>query len=131
VTVFVDTSAFYAALDGDDDEHARAVRGWSGLLAAATPLLTSNYVVVETSALVQHRLGLKALRAFTEDVLAIVRVEWVTPSDHAAATAALMLAARRKLSLVDCASFELMRRLAVRRAFAYDRHFREAGFDLV
>jgi predicted nucleic acid-binding protein len=37
--------------------------------------------------------------------------------------------ARRHLTLVDCASFESMRRLTVRRAFAFDRHFEEQGFE--
>jgi predicted nucleic acid-binding protein len=34
----------------------------------------------------------------------------------------------RGLSLVDAASFVVMRRLRLDRAFAFDRHFEEEGF---
>jgi predicted nucleic acid-binding protein len=41
----------------------------------------------------------------------------------------IMLAAvRKKLSLVDCVSFETMRVLKVTTAFTFDRHFKEQGF---
>jgi len=131
MTVFVDTSAFYALLDRSDAEHARAAKKWVRLVEESQDPMTTNYVIVETSALVQHRLGVAALRTFAEDVLGVVRVEWVSPDDHARATAAVLAAARRKLSLVDCASIELCRRLGTRQAFAFDKHFRDAGFELV
>jgi predicted nucleic acid-binding protein len=47
---------------------------------------------------------------------------------HGAAATALLTAGRRRLSLVDCASFEVMRRESIDRALAYDRHFGEQGF---
>ena len=45
--VFIDTSAFYAALDADDTVHAQARVGWMGLIRDGKPLVTSNYVGVE------------------------------------------------------------------------------------
>lgn len=58
MTTFVDTSAFYALLDADDQNHVQARSVWPRLLEQAGRLFCSNYVVVETIALVQHRLGL-------------------------------------------------------------------------
>lgn len=49
--------------------------------------------------------------------------------DHSAAVKRLLAANRRKLSLVDCASFECMRRFRLRRAFAFDEHFAKEGFE--
>ncbi len=35
--VFIDTSAFYAVLDADDEAHAQARAGWRGLIRAGNP----------------------------------------------------------------------------------------------
>ena len=131
MTVFVDTSAFFAVIDGDDENHAAAFRVWTDLLNRDTTLLTSNYVLLETSALLQHRIGAAALRAFHRDVWPLLEVDWVTSERHHAAVEAALAAGRRKLSVVDCASFQTMTELGVRRAFCFDRHFREQGFEAI
>lgn len=131
MSTFVDTSAILAVLDGDDVQHGRAKRTWSELVSAEDDLLTTNYVLVETYALVQARLGLDATRSLNDDVVPVIRVTWVDENLHRAAVTALLTAQRRDLSLVDCISFETMRRLGIERAFAFDRHFRQQGFDLV
>ena len=74
MTVFVDTSAFYAGLDQDDINHTRAKNAWTNLLAGDARLLTSNYVLLETSALVQKRLGPAALRLLCQDFVPLVAV---------------------------------------------------------
>jgi len=62
--IFVDTSAFYALLDRDDRNHQKAKKKWAEILEATPALVTSNYVLVETLALLQSRLGLEAVRGF-------------------------------------------------------------------
>jgi predicted nucleic acid-binding protein len=131
VTAFIDTSALYALLDADDLQHQSAKRIWAALLNEATPLVTSNYVIIETTALIQNRLGMEAVRAFHQDVLPVIRLEWVNGATHQGGVTALLTVAQRQLSLVDCVSFELMRRLGIRRAFAFDEHFAEQGFDII
>ncbi len=44
---------------------------------------------------------------------------------------ALLAASRRKVSLVDCLSFEVMRRYGIRSAFAFNSHFSEQDFLLI
>jgi predicted nucleic acid-binding protein len=131
MTIFIDTSAFYATLDADDRQHEPAKQMWLTLVNEATDLVCSNYVIVETTALVQNRLGVEAVRTFQENVLSVVRVEWVDEPAHQAGVTALLTAGRRDLSLVDCVSFDLMRHLGIHRAFAFDKHFAEQGFELV
>ncbi len=127
--IFMDTSAFYALLDRDDDNHEAAKNAWAKILNAENTLVTSNYVLVETFALLQNRLGVAAARAFQEDLLPILNVEFVNLETHRSGTSALLAASKRNLSLVDCISFELMRTLGIKTAFTFDVHFKEAGFQ--
>jgi predicted nucleic acid-binding protein len=129
--VFIDTSAFYAILDRDDSCHAAARYTWNHLLDSRAPLLTTNYVLLETTAILQRRIGLAAVRTLQEDIIPVLTVDWVTPSRHNAALAAVMTANRRDLSLVDCVSFQVMREAGVRDGFAFDQHFIEQGFRLL
>lgn len=127
--MFIDTSAIYARLDADDQYHHQAVQVWADALRDNEPLVTTNYVVLETVSLLQRRLGMAALRAFVADALAVLDVEWVTMETHRAAFAALLAANRRALSLVDCVSFEVMRQLGLTVAFTFDADFAAYGFD--
>lgn len=126
--VFVDTSALYAALNSGDERHQEARQRLTDLLQRDDLLITTNYVVVETAALLARRLGLDAVRSFETDLLPALDVIWVDPAIHRRAVNALLAAGRRDLSLVDCVSFEVMRDHGLRDALAFDRHFTEHGF---
>ena len=129
--MFVDTSAFYALLDGDDAEHSRALKVWEGKPPGEGGLATTNYVVLESMALLQSRLGMPAVRGFRDAILPLVRIEWIDEVVHAQAVSAFIAADRRGLSLVDLSSFETIRRLGIRSVFTFDRHFRQYGFETV
>ena len=129
MSVFLDTSALFAVLDADDRYHAGADEVWRELIAGTEDLVSTNYVLVETFALIQRRLGMEAVRTLEEDILPLVRVIWIGESDHRSAVAAFFTAGRRELSLVDCVSFLVMRRHDIRVAFAFDQDFQAQGFD--
>lgn len=128
---FIDTSAFLAILDADDRNHHKAKSKWIELISSEAILFCSNYVLVEAFALVQHRLGMEAVRIFNDDMLPLINVEWVDEAIHKAGINALLVASRRKLSLVDCVSFETMRFLGVKTVFVFDVHFKEQGFRCI
>jgi predicted nucleic acid-binding protein len=128
VSVFVDTSFLVALLDGDDVKSADAMGLWRRAAAERLSVLTSNYVVLETCAVLQRRLGVSVVRRLVRQILGPVALEWVTRDDHERAVEALLVADRRRLSLVDCVSFEVMRRLDVRECLAFDQQFAEQGF---
>jgi predicted nucleic acid-binding protein len=131
VSVFVDTSALLALLDADEARHEEARAIWQRLLGADVPIATTNYVLVETCALAQRRLGNSAVRVLADDLLSVVDIEWIGRDVHERAASAVIAANRRDLSLVDAVSFEVMRRRSLNEAFAFDRHFADAGFSLV
>jgi len=131
MTVFIDTSALVAVLDADDLNSATASRTWESLVASGAPLVCHNYILVEAAAVIQRRIGLDAVRTFEEDIVPVLEVVWVDADVHEAAAGAHLAAARRSLSLVDCVSFEVMRRNGIKKAFAFDDHFRERGFETI
>ena len=131
MTVFVDTSALVAFLDADQSRHTDTVEALNRAIDDHDTLVTSNYVLVEVFALVQRRLGIDALRALAGDLLPLMEPLWVDQEVHAAATAALFTAGRRRLSLIDCTSFELMRRHGITHALSLDADFARQGFRLL
>jgi predicted nucleic acid-binding protein len=128
MSVFVDTSALLAVLDRDDERHAAAKQAWEGLRDRAEVPVCHNYILVEASTVLARRFGLEALRVFERDIVPVLKVVWVMRDIHEAAVGAQLAAGRRGLSLVDCASFETMRRTGIQTAFAFDPHFEEFGY---
>ena len=127
--IFLDTSATYALADARDSNHARARRIFLQILQSGEGVLTQSYVLVEAAALLQRRLGVDIALQFLRDAEGF-QVHWVTADAHHAATDLLAERGQRRLSLVDCVSFLVMRRHGVREAFAFDNDFQEEGFVL-
>lgn len=126
--VFVDTSAFLALLQPQDHNHADAKRILIELQRQQAVLVTTNYILVETTALVQRRLGITAVQDLQKYVFSAVEVRWIDETLHQVALSALLVANRRQLSLVDCTSFEVCRRFGINNIFAFDEHFVEQDF---
>ncbi len=131
MSTFVDTSALMAVMDADDQNHEPASATWKDLVAGETVLVCSNYILVEALALIQNRLGIEAVRTFQDDVVPLLQIEWIDMQGHERSVTALLIAGRRQLSLVDCASFDTMRTLGMTTAFVFDRHFAEQGFRCI
>lgn len=129
--VFVDTSALLALLVSDDRRHADARRAFEQLERGLTALCSSSYVLVESYALLQRRLGLEAVRMMREHLAPLLQIVWVDQDVHDAALDHVLGEQRRQVSLVDAVSFQIMTRRDISRAFAYDQHFVEAGFQLI
>ena len=129
--VFIDTSAFYALMDRSDSSHQSAGKLWVHFLDKGYDLKTSNYVTVETLALLQNRLGFEAANLWSRDVLGIVETIWINEVLHNLAFEIWLSLGRRKLSLVDCASFVVMRHDMVEKVFGFDKHFTEHGFEVL
>lgn len=127
--IFFDTSAGFALLDADDRNHMVA----NDVLRRHIDdrFVTHNYVVVESIALIQRRLGLRFVRAFTNRFMPLLEVVWVDGERHERATASLISSRRRAVSLVDQVSFDVMREMGIRTAFAFDRDFAREAFTLL
>ncbi len=131
MSVFVDTSALVAVISDEDERHAAAADLWRHLADGGELLVTTNYVMLEFCALVQRRFGMAVVQSAADGLAPALSVQWVTQPMHDAALTAFLTANRRSLSLVDCVSFLTMRERGLARAFTFDPHFAEQGFELI
>jgi predicted nucleic acid-binding protein len=136
MTLFVDSSLFYAAADVGDTSHERATR----ILGSGEPLLTSDHVLVESWLLIRHRLGRAAAEKFWSAIRAgAAALEPIGSADLEVAWAIGHAFGDRDFSIVDRTSFAVMERLGVLRAAAFDSDFavyrfgprRERAFEVV
>lgn len=129
--IFVDTSALYALISIKDEDNTAATSLWERLVTEQKQLVTNNYVIVECFTLIQSRLGMEFARQLHQYIIPFLDIEWMGEEEHFTAMENVFLANRRQLSLVDCSSFETMRRLGLDTVFTFDAHFREQGFNII
>ena len=129
MTVFVDTSYFIARMQASDQWHAAAV-------AADDPtldLVTSSAVINETITLLQKRGFLSLALDFLREIRSgsDITVVYIDAAIQAEAWDLYARYSGHGAGGVDCTSFAMMRRLGIKRAFTFDKHFRAAGFGIV
>ena len=129
--VFADTSGLFAFLVQDDYMHVRAKAVFQSFAEDSTQLLTSSYVLVETTALLQRRVGVDAVLEFHNKIQPLLDVIWVDDHWHEKAINRLIALNQKKVSLVDCLSFIIMEAREINTAFSFDKHFEKNGFSLV
>lgn len=129
--VFADTSALFALLVATDANHRRAALAFQGLERRGAALVTTSYVLVEMYALLARRVGIDGVRRFRAGLSPLLDVVWVDDVLHDAALDLSLERNRSRISLVDAASFLVMRANGIAEAFAFDGHFLTAGFALV
>ena len=138
--VFVDTGGWFAVLAADDKFHHRAAPAYQALLDANAELVTSNYVIAEVVTLLRRHASWADFRNLVAKFRFIVEQGYVSlvnigsRQDSPLHEAFLQWFERlpaERLSFTDCVSFEIMTRLDIHRAFAFDRHFEKAGFHII
>src|SRR5215469_4890041 len=126
MSLFVDTSIWYAAADSSDRSNARS----KAILKSDETLVTSDHVLVETWTLLHHKLDRKAAERFWEGLRSgIAVVEAVTLADLEIAWDIGVFWRDQDFSIVDRTSFAVMRRLGIDRVASLDADF--AVFPLV
>lgn len=120
MSLFVDTSIWYAAADASDRSNSAA----KAILKSGEPLLTSDHVLVETWTLLHHKLQRKAAERFWDGLRSgIAVIEAVGLADLETAWDIGRLWPDQDFSIVDRTSFAVMRRLGMDRVASLDEHF--------
>lgn len=130
-SLFLDTSYLIALEVADDQHHAAASRQWREMGQSLPLLVTTSYVFDEVVTFFNRRkhhakaveVGNLLLESPSVKLVhvdeALFREAWRYFSRHS----------DKSYSLTDCVSFVLMRRLRMRGARAFDKHFTQAGLE--
>jgi uncharacterized protein len=120
MSLFIDTSIWYAAADSSDQGNARA----KAILKSGETLVTSDHVLIETWTLLHHKLDPKAAERFWEGLRSGIAVmEAITLADLEVAWDIGVSWRDQDFSIVDRTSFAVMRRLGIDRVASFDAHF--------
>jgi predicted nucleic acid-binding protein len=127
---FGDTGYLLALEIATDQHHQAAARHWQGIVVALPRLVTTSYIFDEVVTFFncrgQHakalQVGNNLLQSpsvqFIHVDTALFYEGWAYFQRHQ----------DKDYSLTDCISFLVMQKLGIQRAFAFDRHFVQAGF---
>lgn len=131
--LFVDTAGWMALADSNDPLHAASCKARDGWLRQGGILVSTDYVLDETLTLIRTRLGWQAAQQWWNQVAESGRLrwEWITPLQAEKARHWFFRWKDKPISFTDCTSFVVMRELHLRSALTGDRHFRQAGFEII
>lgn len=129
---FVDSSAYLALLDEDDEHRSDAVEIVARLAGQRFRQYTTNVILVESHALIMSTLGItraaEFLRGMDQSNTVIVRAR---ASDEQRAKAILFQYGDKDFSFADAISFSVIERLRIPHAFTFDRHFVQYGLNVL
>jgi len=136
LSIFVDSSVWFAAAVARDHDNARA----KSILASTWDHVTTDHVLVETWLLLNSRFRRDVAEAFWDRIRrGGVLIEPVTTADLQAAWAIGEAFPDQDFSIVDRTSFAVMERLNIGQAATFDNDFvvyrygraRDKAFDVV
>ena len=126
--IFVDTGAWIAILNPNDQYHCEAIAIYNNLRDQETQLLTTDYVIDE---------AVTRLRYDTNHSVAVAFLEFIGNAEIAGGLTVLAIDKdlfekakalfrqydSARLSFTDCTSFVVCHENNIREAFAFDQHF--------
>jgi len=127
---FGDTSYFLALLIAGDENHA-AAQEWAA--RSRNPIVTTEFVVLEVANFLSPPATRGLLAGFLRALYSDARLTLLGASSEQLKQGCDLYLARKdkSWSLTDCISFEIMRQRGITDALTADRHFEQAGFNVL
>jgi predicted nucleic acid-binding protein len=130
--LFVDTSAWLALNNKNDQHHDEAVSKITKVRQQKIQLVTSEYVFDESVTIIRYRISHRAAVAFGDALISsnVASIEDIADEERLKAWVLFKKYRDKDLSFTDCTSFALMVKLKLQKAFSFDDHFKQVGFEL-
>ena len=130
--IFVDTGAWLALHDRQDQFHKKAIEAKARIEKEKMELITSDFIFDESVTFIRYRASHDAAVLFGTSLIQSSIVTMISV-DRDLLHLAFELFRKYKdqdFSLTDCTSFVLMKRLKLTTCFTYDSHFSHMGFRM-
>jgi predicted nucleic acid-binding protein len=131
--LLVDTAGWMAMADASDPRHRECCSARDRWLESDGGLVTTDYIIDETLTVIRMRLSLSAAAKWWDQVEQSTRLrwEWIDIGRTDKARQWFFRWRDKDFSFTDCTSFVVMRELRLRKALTTDRHFEQAGFQIM
>lgn len=132
-SLFIDTG-FLIALEAQDDQfHRSALTYWQNFLTKPRPLVTTSFIIDEVATYFNsrghHRKAIDIGRyLMTSPSVQLIHVDATLFQD---AWRWLERHQDKRYSLTDCVSFVVMKQRKIKVALTFDKHFFQAGFQML
>ena len=131
--VFLDTSGLIALIHSDDQFHSTAETIWRHLVTDGTALVVTDLVLIELGdglSRLRHRRAAIILRDRLLQMQSVELVE-ITRENQQRAWDLFDQRPDKEWGMTDCISIIVMQDHGIAEVFSLDRHFQQAGFQLL
>lgn len=131
--LFIDTSAHIALINIKDQNYKRAKDFYFENLSSGLRLISTNFVICETLNFLRSRVSLQTAIKFRSNAYSsnILEIVYITKDTEEKAFTILKKYVDKDFSFTDCTSFAVMKHLHMKKAFTFDRHFQQFGFEIL
>jgi len=127
--ILLDTSSVIALTNEYDEFHGKAKNKLKSIAESSDVLITHNYVILESIALVQKRADLETAQDI-QQLFEEVEVIWIDSDYHDKARKKWKSESSQGLSFVDCTSFVVADSEGIEKVFTFDDDFKDQGFEV-
>lgn len=129
--IFIDTGAFFSALDHNDTFHKKSIKIWS--LLNESHLITSEFILIETATLIRMRIGIKESITFINKIEKNKEIEVIKINRDLSDNGWTYFKKfnDKTYSYVDCTSYSILKERNITKIFEFDEHFIQMGFSLI
>jgi len=131
--VFIDSAAFVAISNKNDQFHKMAVEINKSLLISKVRYITTNFILDESITILRLRIGHASTVDFHEKIIKSGLIEIIHISEliEEQAWHIFKKFSDKEFSFTDCTSFAVMKEHKITASFTNDHHFEQMGFEVL
>ncbi len=131
--IFVDSFGWISLINKSDNYHQLSANLMKDLLKHQSKLITTDYILIETINALSKVQFRQAVIEFVNRIESSQSVTIIKITDKIYRSAWELYKQRtdKEWGITDCTCFEVMEMFNLKKAFTKDRHFEQAGFNIL